>query len=111
MSEAAIFLDEFADFITVAHGHEDISENQIGVRIRHAAHRCFAIADGNYIDTTLFKRQHDHLLDVGIVVRDQNSGHLNHLAAHPHGDTPTPFATLLQHPSWGASTDTKYRRA
>ena len=51
MSEAAVFLDEFADFITVAHGHEDTGEPDQSSH-QNVAHCRFAIADGNYIDIT-----------------------------------------------------------
>ena len=85
-----ILLDEFANFVAIAHRHKDVSQNEIGVRIRKAPHRGFAIANSDDFHAAFLERQHDHLLDIGIIVRNQNSGHCLPLAARPNRDTPNP---------------------
>src|SRR4029077_969242 len=95
MRESRVLLHEFADLVTVAHRHENIRQYQIGIRFRKAADGGLAVADCNDADAALFKRQHHHLLDVGVVVGDHNSGHWNPLAARPQNDTPTAFTTTI----------------
>ena len=95
MGESRVLLYEFANFVTVAHRHENIRQYQVGIRVRKAADGGLAVANRNDLDPALFKRQHDHLLDVGVVVGDHNSGHWNPLAARPQSDTPTAFTTTI----------------
>ena len=45
MRKTRILLYEFADFISIAHRHEHVSQNQIGVSIRYATNGRLAIAD------------------------------------------------------------------
>ena len=67
---------------------------EVRIQIGNAAHRGFAVADGNDIYAALFKSQRHHLLDVCIVVGDEYPGHGNPFAARPHGDTPTLFTII-----------------
>jgi hypothetical protein len=45
------------------------------------------------LNAALLKRQHDHLLNIGVIVGDQNLGHWNPLEARPNGTAPTPAYT------------------
>ncbi len=60
-----------------------------GFSVGQAAYSGFAVADRDDFDAALLEREHDHFLDVGVVVGHQNSGHCFPLAARPGGDTPT----------------------
>src|SRR4029077_16097078 len=93
MRESRVLLHEFADLVAVTHRHENIRQYQIGIRVRKAADGGLAVADCNDADAALFKLQHHHLLDVGVVVGDHNSGHWNHLPARPPSAQPTGFTT------------------
>ena len=53
MSELRVRLDELADFVAVAHGHENIREYKVRPQIGNLPHGGFAIADGNHIDTLI----------------------------------------------------------
>jgi hypothetical protein len=101
MRVSRIFLDELADFVAIAHGHKHIREHKIGVYVGKAPDGGFAVAHSHYINSALFQRQHDHFLDIGIVVCNQNSGHCLPLEASPDGDTPTPFILYCSIPKRG----------
>lgn len=89
MRETGIFLDELADFVAVAHRHEDVGKDQIGVRVGQAAHCGLAVANSDDFHAAFLKREHDHFLDISVVVRNQNSGHFN-----PPGGKPPHEARL-----------------
>jgi len=45
MSESRILLHEFANFVAVANGHENVGEYEVGIQIGEAADGGFAVAD------------------------------------------------------------------
>ena len=75
MRETGVFLNEFTDFIAVAHRHEHVRQHQIRVSVRNAPDRGFAVADRYNLDSALLKCEHHHFLNVCVVVRNQNPGH------------------------------------
>jgi hypothetical protein len=74
--EAGILLDEFADLVAIAHGHENISQDNVGVNFAKLSHGGFTITDCDDADALVFQGQRYHLLDVTVVVRNEDCGHV-----------------------------------
>src|SRR2546425_4380059 len=84
VSQLRVRLDELADLVAVAHGHENIREHEVRPQIGNLPYGGFAIADGNNVDTLILQGRRNHLLDVAVVVSNQNPGHRTHsTCSHP----------------------------
>ena len=67
--EALVGLHVLANFVAIAHRHEDVRQNQVGAHFGELAHRRLAVAHRDNGDAHIFQGQRHHLLDVAVVVR------------------------------------------
>jgi hypothetical protein len=70
-----IILDELANFVTTAYGHEDIGEHEVWAEFRYFPNRSIAIANRYDVDALIFEGQSNHLLDVAVIVGHEYAGH------------------------------------
>src|SRR5580692_1711759 len=107
MGKFWVFFNPFAQFVAITNRHEDVGQDEIGIQIGNPPNSSLAVAHGSHFDSAALKRQRNHLLNVCVIVRNENSWHFQSLVARfdtcrsrrPSG------ISLDKHPEKTASTD------